>query len=123
MMTPDNGERSQLEKIDMRDLADLVVLNKSDRHGASDALRDVRKQWRRNRTAFGAGDDAVPVFATIASRFGDAGTERFYRALAAALADGFGAGFAATAAPPEAVAPQPPLVPAPRRRYLAEIAE
>ena len=102
VMTPEYGAPSQLEKIDMLDLADFVVLNKSDRHGAEDALRDVRKQWRRNRTAFDAPDEAVPVFATIASRFGDAGTERFYRALVADLAKRAGGTFAVTsAAPPD----------------------
>jgi methylmalonyl-CoA mutase len=123
VMTPEYGAPSQLEKIDMLDLADFVVLNKSDRHGAADALRDVRKQWRRNRTAFDASDDAVPVFATIASRFGDAGTERFYRALVAELAKRAGTAFALSSeAPPAAVETQP-LVPPSRRRYLAEIAE
>ena len=123
VMTPEYGAPSQLEKIDMLDLADFVVLNKSDRHGAADALRDVRKQWRRNRTAFDAPDEAVPVFATIASRFGDAGTERFYRALVADLAKRAGEPFAVTATSPPAAVDTQPLVPSSRRRYLAEIAE
>ena len=123
VMTPEYGAPSQLEKIDMLDLADLVIVNKSDRHGAQDALRDVRKQWRRNRTAFDASDDAVPVFATIASRFGDAGMERFYRALIATLAARAGNAFASSDALPAAAAQSHPLVPAARRRYLAEIAE
>jgi len=137
VMTPEYGAPSQLEKIEMLDLADLVVLNKSDRHGAQDALRDVRKQWRRNRTARqpsessrqpsessgGAPDDAVPVFATIASRFGDAGTERFYRALVTMLAARASHSFALPDQVPRAAVETNPLLPASRRRYLAEIAE
>jgi len=121
VMTPEYGAPSQLEKIDMLDLADLIVLNKSDRHGAEDALRDVRKQWRRNRAS--AGPDAeLPVCPTVASRFQDAGVERFYRALAARLAASFGSGFAAASVGP-AAGIVGPLLPAARRRYLAEIAD
>jgi methylmalonyl-CoA mutase len=123
VMTPEYGAPSQLEKIDMLDLADVIALNKSDRHGAADALRDVRKQWRRNRNRFEVADDAVPVFATIASRFGDAGTERLYRAVAGLLAERFDGAFAAPPAAVEAAAPTSTLVPPQRRRYLAEIAE
>ncbi|HTI96077.1 MAG TPA: cobalamin-dependent protein, partial [Rudaea sp.] len=73
VMTSDYGAASQLEKIDMLDFADLVVLNKFDRRGAEDALRDVRKQWRRNRVAFKLPDEQVPVYPTIASQFNDPG--------------------------------------------------
>src|SRR5690606_2471172 len=67
VMTSDYGAPSQLEKIDMIDYAELIVLNKYDRRGAEDALRDVRKQWKRNRVAFDLADDDVPVYPTIAS--------------------------------------------------------
>ncbi|MDE2236022.1 MAG: methylmalonyl-CoA mutase family protein [Gammaproteobacteria bacterium] len=73
VMTSDYGAASQLEKIDMLDYAELVVLNKFDRRGADDALRDVKKQWKRNRTAFKLADDQVPVYPTIASQFNDPG--------------------------------------------------
>jgi len=73
VMTSDYGAASQLEKIDMIDFAELIVLNKFDKRGAEDALRDVRKQWKRNRTAFNVKDEDVPVYPTIASQFNDPG--------------------------------------------------
>jgi len=73
VMTSDYGAASQLEKIDMIDYAELVVLNKFDKRGAEDALRDVRKQWKRNRTAFALKDEDVPVYPTIASQFNGPG--------------------------------------------------
>lgn len=74
VMTSDFGAPSQLEKIDMLDYAELVVLNKFDKRGAEDALRDVRKQWKRNRAAFQVKDEDIPVYPTIASQFNDPGT-------------------------------------------------
>ena len=79
VMTAEYGAASQLEKIDMLDLAGIVVLNKFDKRGSQDALRDVRKQWRRNHLAFTASDDEVPVFPTIASQFDDPGVTRALR--------------------------------------------
>src|SRR6478609_789494 len=73
VMTSEYGAASQLEKIDMLDFAELVVLNKFEKRGAEDALRDVRKQWKRNRTAFAMKDEDVPVYPTIASQFNDPG--------------------------------------------------
>jgi methylmalonyl-CoA mutase len=73
VMTSEYGAASQLEKIDMLDFAELVVLNKFDKRGAEDALRDVRKQWKRNRVAFKMKDEDVPVYPTIASQFNDPG--------------------------------------------------
>ena len=73
VMTSDYGAASQLEKIDMLDFAELVVLNKYDRRGAEDALRDVRKQWKRNRAQFELRDEEIPVYPTIASQFNDPG--------------------------------------------------
>ncbi len=73
VMTSDYGAASQLEKIDMIDYAELIVLNKYDKRGAEDALRDIRKQWKRNRVAFKTPDEDVPVYPTIASQFNDPG--------------------------------------------------
>ncbi|MBJ6979452.1 methylmalonyl-CoA mutase family protein [Luteimonas sp. MC1895] len=73
VMTSDYGAASQLEKIDMIDYAELIVLNKYDKRGAEDALRDIRKQWKRNRVAFKVADEDVPVYPTIASQFNDPG--------------------------------------------------
>src|SRR5919197_1148746 len=86
VMTPEFGAASQLEKIDMLDFADFVAINKFDRRGADDALRDVRKQVQRNRQAFGQKPEQMPVFGTIAARFNDDGTTALYHALKADLA-------------------------------------
>jgi isobutyryl-CoA mutase len=80
VMTCEFGAPTQLEKIDMLDFADLVALNKFDRKGAEDALRNVRKQYRRNRNLFEVADEQLPVFGTIASQFNDPGTNVLYRA-------------------------------------------
>ena len=85
VMTPEFGAASQLEKIDMLDFADFVAINKFDRKGAHDALRDVRKQYQRNRELFKVAPDEMPVFGTIASRFNDDGVTALYQAIAAAL--------------------------------------
>ncbi|MDH3211436.1 MAG: methylmalonyl-CoA mutase family protein [Myxococcales bacterium] len=120
VMTPDYGAASQLEKIDMLDLADFTVLNKFDRQGAEDALRDVRKQWRRNRGDFERADAEVPVFPTIACQWDDAGSGRFYAALRRRLFEEAGAGEGELETAPVR---GDSLIPPARRRYLAEIAE
>lgn len=81
VMTSEFGAPTQLEKIDMLDFADLIVINKFDRKGSEDALRDVRKQYRRNQNNFEAKDEELPIYGTIASQFNDLGTNQFYRAL------------------------------------------
>ena len=83
VMTPEFGAASQLEKIDMLDFADFVAINKFDRKGAQDALRDVRKQFQRNREAWKTPPDEMPVFGTMASRFNDDGVTALYQALVA----------------------------------------
>jgi methylmalonyl-CoA mutase len=125
VMTPEFGAASQLEKIDMLDFADFVAINKFDRKGAEDALRDVRKQVQRNREAWRAGVEEMPVFGTIAARFNDDGVSALYHAVAAKLAE---KGLELKPGP----LPKPAtrvssavhaIVPPQRTRYLAEIAE
>ncbi|AJC45447.1 methylmalonyl-CoA mutase family protein [Xanthomonas sacchari] len=135
VMTSDYGAPSQLEKIDMLDFAELVVLNKYDRRGAEDALRDVRKQWRRNRAAFQLEDEAVPVYPTIASQFNDPGVSWMFVNLCRLLRDKLTAQADAAAGPPAHCDFRPQLdttlkepratvlIPGARVRYLAEIAE
>ncbi len=87
VMTPEFGAASQLEKIDMLDFADFVAINKFDRKGAEDALRDVRKQYQRNRELFTTASDEMPVFGTMAARFNDDGVTALYQALAPGAAE------------------------------------
>ncbi|AHX14128.1 methylmalonyl-CoA mutase [Dyella jiangningensis] len=126
VMTSDYGAASQLEKIDMLDFAELVVLNKFDKRGAEDALRDVRKQWKRNRTAFTLTDEQVPVFPTIASQFNDPGVTWMFTNLCRLLrdklslpAEKWSPNLDTTLKEPRATV----LIPGARVRYLAEIAE
>ncbi|HEY3077038.1 MAG TPA: fused isobutyryl-CoA mutase/GTPase IcmF, partial [Burkholderiales bacterium] len=125
VMTPEFGAASQLEKIDMLDFADFVAINKFDRRGAEDALRDVRKQVQRNREAFRAAPESMPVFGTIAARFNDDGVTALYHAIADALGDK-GLKLAPRRLPrPDSKASSSVhvIVPPKRQRYLAEIAE
>ncbi|MBS0459633.1 MAG: methylmalonyl-CoA mutase family protein, partial [Proteobacteria bacterium] len=92
VMTSDFGAPSQLEKIDMLDYAELVVLNKFDKRGAEDALRDVRKQWKRNRVKFDLKDEDVPVYPTIASQFNDPGLNWMFANLCRLLREKLGGG-------------------------------
>ncbi|MEU4233028.1 fused isobutyryl-CoA mutase/GTPase IcmF [Nonomuraea sp. NPDC026600] len=125
VMTPEFGAASQLEKIDMLDFAEAVVINKYERRGAEDALRDVRRQLVRNREAFGVAPDDMPVFGTIAARYNDAGVTALYHHLKEVLV---GKGMRTE---PGLLAPvrgrtsqvAAAIVPPPRVRYLAEIAE
>ena len=80
-MTPEFGAATQLEKIDMLDFADLVAINKFDKRGAEDALRDVKKQYIRNNNLWNTPKDKIPVFGTIASQFNDRGMNILYKAV------------------------------------------
>src|SRR6266436_3608070 len=125
VMTPEFGAASQLEKIDMLDFADFVAINKFDRKGAEDALRDVRKQVQRNREAFRASPESMPVFGTIAARFNDDGVTALYHAIADKLADK-GLRLKERRLPrPQGKASSSVhvIIPAKRQRYLAEIAD
>src|SRR5258706_13000938 len=125
VMTPEFGAASQLEKIDMLDFADFVAINKFDRKGAEDALRDVRKQYQRNREAFNKRPEEMPVYGTQASRFNDDGVTALYQALLVKLKE------KGLAAQPgrlptldvKASSHHSAIVPPERTRYLAEIAE
>jgi isobutyryl-CoA mutase len=125
VMTPEFGAASQLEKIDMLDFADCVAINKFDRKGAEDALRDVRKQVQRNREKFAARPEDMPVFGTMAARFNDDGVTALYQALLPMLA-AKGLKLEAGRLPKATVkhsSQQLAVVPAERGRYLAEIAD
>ncbi len=126
VMTSEFGAASQLEKIDMLDLAELVAINKFDKRGAEDALRDVRKQWRRNHVAFEAADDEIPVYPTIASQFDDPGLSWMFVNLCRRLAERAGETGERWDPGLELETHQPlgnTLIPGARTRYLAEIAE
>jgi methylmalonyl-CoA mutase len=120
VMTPEYGAATQLEKIDMLDFADLVAINKADKEGAQDALRDVRKQWKRNRLAFTADDVDLPVHLTVASDFNDPGTNRFYLAFLDALG-AHGLELESGLDLPVSDSAKQHVVPPERTRYLAEI--
>jgi len=126
VMTPEFGAASQLEKIDMLDFADAVAINKFDRKGAPDALRDVAKQVQRNRADFAKSPEAMPVFGTIASHFNDDGVTALYQYIAEALRKHglrSGGGRLSVAADVRFSSGRHAIVPPARVRYLAEIAQ
>ncbi len=134
VMTQEFGAPTQLEKIGMLDVADFVALNKFEKRGSEDALRDVRKQMQRNRMAFDQAPDAMPVYPTMASHFNDAGVTALYLALLENLNADYDFGrtstqYAGQDAPeaaanaPEADASQSALIPGKRQRYLGDIAD
>jgi len=126
VMTSEYGAASQLEKIDMLDFANFIVLNKSEKRGAEDSLRDVRKQWRRNHPESAKlPDTEIPVFPTIASRFNDPGVNRLFAALCKRLAEKRigNTSWEVVDVGPTELTKREPLIPGARTRYLAEISQ
>ncbi len=125
VMTSEFGAASQLEKIDMLDFADLVVVNKFEKRGGDDAVRDVRKQVQRNRTAFDRAPDEMPVFGTIAAKFNDDGVTALYHGLLETLSQKKGIRFQPQLPKPagRTSSSQTIIIPPERTRYLAEIAQ
>ncbi|MBI5239022.1 MAG: methylmalonyl-CoA mutase family protein [Elusimicrobia bacterium] len=123
VMTPEFGAPTQLEKIGMIDYADFVAINKSDKRGADDALRDVKKQWAYSRRKGSGAAAEAPVFCTRASQFADHGVDQLYRSLLARLAEKGGWGLEATGASTEEAKDHVPIIPTGRARYLAEISQ
>lgn len=126
VMTSEYGAASQLEKIDMLDFADLIVLNKFDKRGAQDALRDIRKQWKRNHVAFSVADEDIPVYPTIASQFNDPGVSWMFKELCRLLREKLELSEADWSPQIDTSNKEPrstAMIPGARIRYLAEIAE
>jgi methylmalonyl-CoA mutase len=123
LMTAEYGAATQLEKIDMLDFADAIAINKFDKRGSLDALRDVRKQWRRNHDDFATPDEALPIYGTIASQFNDPGTNRLYRDLIHLVAKRTGAPLPSTFELTLGMSEKKWIIPPERTRYLAEIVD
>lgn len=123
VMTPEFGAPTQLEKIDMLDFADIIALNKFDKRGAQDAIRDIRKQYKRNHNLWEAEDKTLPVFGTIASQFNDPGMNNLYRALMDKISETTGAQLTSTFELTAELSEKIYIIPPKRTRYLAEIAE
>jgi len=124
VMTPEFGAATQLEKIEMLEQADFVAINKYERRGGEDALRDVRKQYQRNFNLFGKQPDDMPVFGTMAARFGDDGVTALYQALNARLQEKNlkSRGGRLPKVSVKASSNRAPVIPAGRERYLSDIA-
>ena len=123
VMTPEFGAASQLEKIDMLDFADVIALNKFDKRGALDALRDVKKQYQRNHQLFSQSPDEMPVFGTIASQFNDPGTNQLYKHLVEKIKSKTGADLHSSFEISREMSEKVYVIPPNRTRYLSEVSE
>ncbi len=123
VMTPEYGAATQLEKIDMLDFADVIALNKFDKRGALDALRDVKKQFQRNHVLFDNDVDTMPVYGTIASQFNDPGVNSLYAKLIDTINERTGAGFDSQLVAANEMSEKIFIIPPKRVRYLSEIAD
>jgi len=123
VMTPEYGAATQLEKIDMLDFADIIAINKFDKKGALDALRDVKKQFQRNHKLFDQNPDEMPVYGTIASQFNDPGMNSLYKAIMDKIVERTGADLQSTYEISEEMSEKIYIIPPARTRYLSEISE
>ena len=123
VMTPEYGAASQLEKIDMLDFADVIALNKFDKRGGLDALRDVKKQYKRNHGLWHDEDDTLPVYGTIASQFNDPGTNTLYKAIINKIVERTNSDLNSTFSIENEMSEKIFIIPPKRTRYLSEIAE
>lgn len=123
VMTPEYGAATQLEKIDMLDFADIIALNKFDKRGALDALRDVKKQYKRNHNLWDTPDEDIPVFGTIASQFNDPGMNRLYKAIMDKIVEKTGAELVSKFEISNEMSEKVYIIPPSRTRYLSEITE
>ena len=123
VMTPEFGAATQLEKIDMLDFADVIALNKFDKRGALDAVRDVKKQYMRNNDLWDTPMDQMPVYGTIASQFNDPGMNSLYKVIMDKLVEKFGADLPSTFEITEEMSEKIFVIPPKRNRYLSEISE
>ena len=123
VMTPEFGAATQLEKIDMLDFADLVALNKFDKRGALDAIRDVKKQYQRNHNLWDINPDEMPIFGTIASQFNDPGMNTLYKAIMDKVVQKTAANLQSTFEISKEMSEKIYVIPPHRIRYLSEIVE
>ena len=123
VMTPEFGAATQLEKIDMLDFADLVAINKFDKRGSLDALRDVKKQYMRNHNLWDVNQEDLPVFGTIASQFNDPGMNTLYKAIMSKIVERTGAALSSSFVISKEMSEKIFVIPPSRTRYLSEISE